>query len=294
MKRQCKKRTRSFEFLFLCVAAVSLPLCAAASASAQMSAAEHASHHPGQAGTLATDQPTGQPTDQPTESPAQAATPDSPASASGGGMMGGGGSGGGGGGGMMEKMGVPAPKSLYPTLMSMPELPPQKQEEIASQADERIDSSVKLLSIGLQLLADSAENDNYDAMQQATATMHEALARLESGLAARRALAEDQPPQTVAMQWFKNEMNLQTPQGVQPRDQLGGLSFVHLFSMLLLIAFALTMIALYFVKMRRAAALFSRIESQKGTPPPGSAPALAGSAPPPADKPTADAKGSSA
>jgi hypothetical protein len=196
--------------------------------------------------------------------------------------------------GMMEKMGVPAPKSLYPKLMSMSDVSPEQQEEIATQADERINSSVTLLSTGLQRLTEAAGNDNYDAMQQATATMHEALARLESGLAGRRAMAEDQPPQTVAMQWFKNEMNLQTPQGVQPRDRLWGLTSIHLFSMVLLIAFALAMIVLYFVKMRRAAALFSRIESQKGTRPPGSAPALAGSAPPRADKPAADAKGSSA
>ena len=184
---------------------------------------------------------------------------------------------------MMETMGVPAPKSLYPTLMSMSDVSPKQREEIASQADERINSSVKLLSTGLQRLTEAAEIDNYVSMREATAMMHEALARLDSGLAARRAMVEDQPPQAVALQWFKKEMNLQTPQGVQPRDRLWGLTSIHLFSMVLLIAFALTMIGLYFVKMRRAAALFSRIESQKGTPPPGSAPALAGS-PPPAGK----------
>jgi len=286
--RQRKKRTRAFEFLFLCAAAVALPLWAAGSASAQVSPEEHASHHPEQAGTAATDKPTDKPTESPA-SPAQTATPNSPASASGGGMMGGDKAGGGmmGGGGsgggmdaMMEKMGVPATKSLYPTLMSMSDVSPKQREEIASQADERINTSVKLLSTGLQRLTEAVGNDNYDAMHEATAMMHEALAQLESGLAARRAMAEDQPLQTVAMQWFKKEMNLQTPQGVQPRDRLWGLTSIHLFSMVLLIAFALAMIVLYFVKMRRAAALFSRIESQKGTLPPGSAPALAGSAPP--------------
>ena len=50
----------------------------------------------------------------------------------------------------------------------------------------------------------------------------------------------------------------------------------------LLIAFALAMVAMYFFKMRRAAALFGRIEASKGAPPPGSAPELAGTAPPPA------------
>ena len=268
MKRR-DRRTGLTGVLLMFAVAVSLPLSVPASASAQeMSPEEHASHHPDQADAA---------TGQPTESQPQSTTSDSPASDGGGGMMGG------GMGGMMEQMGAPKPKSLYPTLMSMPDISPQQEDEITIQADGRIDSSVMLLSTGLQRLADAAENDNYDAMHEATATMHDALAQLESGLAARRALAEDQPPQTVAMQWFKNEMNLQTPQGVQPRVRFWGATPFHLFTMLLLIFFALAMIVLYFLKMRRAAALFSRIESQKGSPPPGSAPALAGS-PPPAPK----------
>jgi hypothetical protein len=44
---------------------------------------------------------------------------------------------------------------------------------------------------------------------------------------------------------------------------------------------------MYFFKMRRAAALFERVESDPGPSPPGSSPPLAGTAPPPA----ADAKG---
>jgi hypothetical protein len=49
------------------------------------------------------------------------------------------------------------------------------------------------------------------------------------------------------------------------------------------------MVAMYFFKMRRAAALFGRIEASKGAPPPGSAPELAGTSPPPAtDTPAAE------
>jgi len=45
------------------------------------------------------------------------------------------------------------------------------------------------------------------------------------------------------------------------------------------------MVAMYFFKMRRAAALFGRLEADKGSPPPGSSPPLAGDKPPPDDKP---------
>lgn len=64
---------------------------------------------------------------------------------------------------------------------------------------------------------------------------------------------------------------------------LFGVTPFHLFTMVLLVAFALAMVAMYFLKMRRAAALFGRIEAGKGTPPPGSAPELSGGKSPSGD-----------
>ena len=159
-------------------------------------------------------------------------------------------------------------------------------------------SGVSLLSLALEQLAQATEKDDYAAMQDATARVREAVARFETGLAAKRALAEGKPPRQVALQWFKGEMNLQPPQGVEARRGLFGVSPFHLFTMVLLVAFALAMVAMYFVKMRRAAALFGRIEADKASPPPGSAKPLAGppaddakANPPGANPPGADAKG---
>ena len=182
--------------------------------------------------------------------------------------------------GMMKKMGAPPPKDLYPSLMSLPEHTTEQREQIRSQADERMRSGVALLSEGLEKLAAATENEDYAAMQDATAQVREAVARFESGLAAKRALAEGKPPRQVALQWFKGEMNLQPPQGVEARSGRSGVSLFHLFTMILLVAFAMAMVAIYFAKMRRAAALFGRIEADKGSPPPGSAPPLVGSAGP--------------
>jgi len=176
---------------------------------------------------------------------------------------------------MMEGMGKPPPKELYPTLMSLPDLTPEQREQVRGQAHERMLSGVGLLSMALDRLGEAAENEDYAAMQEATAQVREALAQFESGLAAKRALAEGKPPRQVALQWFKGEMNLQPPQGVETRGGgLFGVTLFHLFTMVLLIAFALAMVAMYFFKMRRAAALFERIETGA---PPGSAPPLAGS-----------------
>lgn len=180
--------------------------------------------------------------------------------------------------GMMKKMGVPPPKDLYPSLMSLPELTTEQREQVRGQAVERMRSGVVLMSEGLEKLATATEYEDYAAMQDATGQVREAIARFESGLAAKRALAEGKPPRQVALQWFKDEMSLQPPQGVEARNGRSGVSLFHLFTMILLVAFALAMVAMYFAKMRRAAALFGRIEADKGSPPPGSAPPLVGSA----------------
>ena len=178
--------------------------------------------------------------------------------------------------GMMKKMGVPPPKDLYPSLMSLPKLTTEQREQVRSLAVERMRSAVALMSAGLDKLAAATEIEDYAAMQDATGQVREAVARFESGLAARRVLAEGKPPRQVAKQWFKDEMSLQPPQGVEARSSRSGTSLFHLFTMILLVAFALAMVAMYFAKMRRAAALFGRIEADKGSPPPGSAPPLAG------------------
>ena len=265
----CRKLPR--RLLGLGVFAVSVGLALTLPGYAQ-SPDEHAKHHPKGADPA---MPAAG-TDAPMAGMGGGAGKD--AAKGGGGMMGGGMEG--MMDGMMKKMGAPPPKDLYPSLMSLPELTTEQREQVRTQADERMRSGVALLSAGLEKLAAATESEDYAAMQDATGQVREAVARFESGLAARRALAEGKPPRQVALQWFKDEMNLQPPQGVEARSSRSGVSLFHLFTMVLLVAFALAMVAMYFVKMRRAAALFGRIEADKGSPPPGSAPPLVGSAGP--------------
>lgn len=239
---------------------------------------EHASHHPGQA-------------QQPTTAPDGMGPPAGvgpPGGAGGmGGMMEGMGE-------MMKGMGAPPPKELYPSLMDLPDLPLTKRLEIEQQAGERMHSGVALMNESLDYLLQATEQQNYTAMQAGTASLREGLARFESGLAAQRALAEGKAPRNVALTWFKRDMNLLPLAGEEPRTLLGVTPF-HLFTMVLLIAFALAMVAMYFFKMRRAAALFGRIEADKRSPPPGSAPPIVGGKPsdgkkpPSGDKPAAPA-----
>jgi hypothetical protein len=189
---------------------------------------------------------------------------------------------------MMKGMGVPPPKDLYPSLMSVPELSPELRKQVEAQSGERMHAGTVLMSQALDTLNAGTQSGDYAAMHEATTRMREGIAQLESGIAARRALAEGRAPREVALAWFKQEMNLSL--GTAPAAQQGsGITVFHLFTMVLLVAFAFAMVAMYFFKMRRAEALFGRVDPDKGSPPPGSAAPLAGGKPPPVDKLAPDA-----
>ncbi len=254
--RDAGRRTRSAvrNVLYLLVG-----LFLAADVRAQ-TAEEHASHHPAATADV---------------SPAAAAMPpgDKPPGAGMGDM-----------GKMMEGMGKPPPKELYPSLMALPELTPERRREVEQQSAERMHAGTVLIGQSLDALNSGAQSGDYAAMQEAATRLREGIAQLESGVAARRALAEGRAPRDVALAWFKREMNLSL--GATPASHgLLGVTPFHLFTMVLLVMFALAMLAMYFFKMRRAAALFGRIEADNGSPPPGSAPELSGGKPPPDDKP---------
>ena len=185
---------------------------------------------------------------------------------------------GGGMGEMMKEMGAPPPKELYPLLMDWPDLPLEKRIEIKQLAHERMTVGTALLSSGLEKLAESTTNDNYSAMQQATGQMRQGLAQFESGLAAHRALIEGKVTRSVAIEWFKREMNLLPPTGAEARGGPFGLSWFHLFVMVLLVGFAVAMIGMYFFKMQRAVRLLQDLTG--GTTPAVATGATLGSSPP--------------
>jgi hypothetical protein len=155
--------------------------------------------------------------------------------------------------GMMERMGAPAPKEMYPKLMDLPDLPMEERAVIEQQAHQRMMDGTALLSDGLDELSTAAATDDFQAMQAATAKMRAGLAQFESGLAAHRAIVEGKAPRNVALQWFKREMNLLPPTASDPGFRLWGMDLFHSAIMALLVAFAAVMIWMYFFKMRRAA-----------------------------------------
>ena len=190
-------------------------------------------------------------------------------------------------GGMAAKMAqmmTPSPAAktpIYPSLMTLPALTPEKRAEIDALATQQINEGTARLATGSEALDRARQASDNASMQQSIGLMREGLDELEAGAAARRVLSEGKAPRNLALDWFKREMNLASPaQRDEPRMLLGVTPF-HLFTMVLLSAFALAMVAMYFFKMRRAAALFGRLESGPGRPPPGSSPPLAGTTAPP-------------
>lgn len=202
---------------------------------AQVTPEEHASHHPGQ--------------DSPTEvgvSPGGAGAMEGMAE-------------------MMQGMGAPPPKELYPTLMELSGLSAEERAEVKAAAHERMKSGTVLMAEGLDRLVRSAPTDDYEAMQEAVALLREGMARFDSGLAAYRALSENQDGRAIAMNWFRSQMNLTGPPVPAGRWSVLGLSAAHLSLMVILIGFALAMIAMYFFKMRRASTLLRRLtETPRG------------------------------
>lgn len=187
-------------------------------------------------------------------------------------------------GGMMADMmaGMMPPKPgagatpIYPSLMTLPSLSPEKRAEIDALAGRQIDEGLERLVQSSEALTVATRAGDDAAMQQTVGTMREALDELDAGIAGRRVLYEGKGPRNLALDWFKREMNLSSTIPQAEPALILGIPLFHLFTMVLLVAFAVAMIGMYFLKMRRAAALFGRLEAGPGGGPPGSAPPLAG------------------
>ncbi len=185
-------------------------------------------------------------------------------------------------GDMMKEMGKPTNKEMYPTLMQTNELTPEKRNEINQLANKQITEGNAMLSIGLEQLSGATRMQDMEAMKAANQQIRRGQMMLESGLEGQRALAENKDPRLTALQWFNREMNLKAIENSKKHSFMG-LSWFHYVTMFLLTAFAITMVWMYFHKMKRANALIEKLagNSKENTPAPGADKAGAAS---PADK----------
>jgi len=235
-------------------------LVAGAPALAQPDSSEHESHHP-----------------QPGPPAMAGKTP--PVASSGMGGKGPGGAGPGMMGGMdsmMQRMGVPPPRELYPEMMRLEDLTLDRRQDLLKRAQKRRADGSARLSQGLEELDRTMRGKDSAALFEALGEARAGLNELESGLATERALEAGKEPRRITLDWLRDEMSIETPIGAAPATpfQVG---WFHAFVMALLTGFAIIMIGMYFFKMRRAATLLAELAEADARP-------AATSSPPPPTK----------
>jgi len=164
-------------------------------------------------------------------------------------------------------MGQP-PKQLYPQLMELPALTPEARSRIEADARARINAANSALTQAQDSYHRAMIANDAAAMAEAAAKQREALAELNAGTAALRALAEGRAPRQIALSWFRQQMNLPAAADASAGEAPGpfGLSWLHVISMGSVGALALALLAMAMARHRRAAALVHRLT----VPPPAS------------------------
>ncbi len=234
-----------------------------AKALAQVSAEEHRKHHPNASAAAkdskpaaAADQAAGGSDTKPAKGGAKRKEPSTPGSATkkpgskGGGM------------GKMQPPTQPQePEELYPQLMALPDLTPQRRAKLIQLARKRMADGKALLSEAVAELSAPAAAGDFAAQQKAAAKVREGLKLFETGLATCRAIEEGAAPRNEALRWFKSELGLMPPATREAEVRFLGMKPYHLVVCATLALFVVVMIWMYLLKMRRAAALLQALAS---------------------------------
>ncbi|TCZ61040.1 FAD-binding oxidoreductase [Roseicella aquatilis] len=236
---------------------------------AQVDPGDHAAHHPGQAGP-----------------PARAAAPAGP----GGGAMPSTSAPapqpGGGCGGMMGCMGG-GPRPFYASLLDMPAITPEARRAIQVEAERRIGWGAGAIAAGQARLEAAFAANDVLAAGAAAGAVREGLLNVESGTAMLRAAANGTPPRAIALTWFRDQLSLPAPEAAPMVMDGGigpwGLSWYHLTTMALLIAFVGGTLLIQYARMRRVGGLVQRLATAAAgaRPAPAAGPPSPGPAAPP-------------
>jgi hypothetical protein len=115
-------------------------------------------------------------------------------------------------------------KLLYPQLMALPDLPPERRASVEQLAHHRMHEGIQLLASLSSEASHAVQRNDYGGLQEASDRMRVAWGEFDSGLSAYRALAEGQAPRGIALAWFRREMNLTDPLTTAPAHGVFGLS----------------------------------------------------------------------
>ncbi len=165
--------------------------------------------------------------------------------------------------GMMENMrnhmGPYTPRELYPSLMHLPDLSPEKREEIKRFAVQRMDAGLRMFTQGRVALAEATKRKDFSSMEQNASEMQAGVARYESGLAALTALEAGEGPQQIALSWFRSEMNLDPSLELESNTMILGMTPFHSIICALMTLLIAASVWMYFLRMRRVATLIQHL-----------------------------------
>lgn len=242
---------------------------------AQVDLGDHAAHHPGPPPAAGPDGGVMSSTPAPTPQPSD------------------------GCGRMMGCMGG-EPRPFYTSLLDMPALTPDARRAIQAEADRRIGWGSQAIATGHARLEAAFAADDAAAVGVAVGVVREGLLNVESGTAMLRATANGTPPRTIALTWFRDQLSLPAPEAapivMEGGTGLWGLSWYHLTTMVLLVAFVAGTLLIQYARMRRVGGLVQRLATAGATPTPAAegapspdpaAPPSTAAAPLPASGPSA-------
>lgn len=104
----------------------------------------------------------------------------------------------GGHGGMMEEMGEPSSKLLYPSLMELPELSPEQRARIGAEAQDRLHAAATELSEASQRLESALPHGDDATVEDAAEQLRRASADLESVIGSARPRSTNLAPASTS------------------------------------------------------------------------------------------------
>ncbi|MGA0608006.1 2Fe-2S iron-sulfur cluster-binding protein [Phenylobacterium sp. VNQ135] len=166
------------------------------------------------------------------------------------------------GGGCMSAGAAP----LYARLLALPHVSEAERHAIADEGRRRMDAGGALLARAAKEAQWAASMHDEQALLRVGEMTREGQALLQSGAAAHAALARGATGSDVALDWFRDEMNLQAP---QPRASLWyGANAGHLLLMTALALVAFGLATLQVLRRRRARGLLAAALAEHAPPPP--------------------------
>lgn len=107
---------------------------------------------------------------------------------------------------------------FFTRLMAYPDLAPAERQNVARQADQRIQDGLSLIDAGH---AAAMHASTPQARLEAVRQLREGLDILAGAAAAQAALQGEQDPSVTAQNWFRDQLSLAVPSEHQPNKWLG-------------------------------------------------------------------------